>query len=179
MPRLVAVLVTTVALSAPACGSAEQARRSAEETSTQEIRMASRHGLRIGLPSAWYGRIYVNETGLRVVQAANFRLAERDDDVGSKTLQRMGSDGVLIAIWYWADRFPPDEDTALLDATLPLEIARSDFGKCTSLGAPETAMRAVAIDGHLIQVLVSFGSARVSDKTLADANRVLATFSIP
>ena len=120
----------------------------------------------------------MNETGLRVVQASNVRLAKRDDDHGSETLHRMGSDGIFIAIWCWTDWPPPGEDPTLLEGTPPLKIARSDFGKSKSLGAPETAIRAVTIDGHLVQVLVSFGSARVSDETLADANRVLATFSI-
>jgi hypothetical protein len=77
-------------------------------------------------------------------------LAENDDDVGSKSNERINEDGIHVAIWYWADWPPPGKDTALLAATLPVQINRSDFGTFEGSVAAATAMRAVTIDGHLL-----------------------------
>jgi hypothetical protein len=156
----------------------------AADGSSQQPTTISRYGLSIDLPAGWEGRIYENETGLRVIQAGNFSIAERDDDgdVGEESVQRMGSEGIYIAIWSWADRPPPGwGDWPLPDdevATLPLQIGRSDFGsfEC-GLVAPSTAMRAVTVEGRLVQVVVSFGSATPGNEAVAEANRVLSTFS--
>lgn len=144
----------------------------------------SRYGLSIDLPAGWDGRIYENETGLRVIQAGNFSIAERDDDgdVGEESVQRMGSEGIYIAIWSWADRPPPGwGDWPLPDdevATLPLQIGRSDFGSFECLGgAPATAMRDVTVEDDHVQVVISFGNATPDDEAVAEANGVLSTFS--
>jgi hypothetical protein len=166
-------LVASIALSA--CSSTTEPFASARQS---EARTISGYGLSIDLPAAWEGRIYENDTGLRVVRAASFRLVENDDDVGSKSQKRIGEDGIHIAIWYWADWPPPGQDTAFLAATLPVQIDRSDFGGFEGSVAAATAMRAVTIDGHLLQLVVSFGRTDPTDEAMGDANKVLASFAI-
>ena len=133
-------------------------------------------GLSIELPLAWDGRIYENDTGLRIVQAASVGLVRGDDDVGSKTIQRLGSDDVIVAIWYW-----PEQTDAPDSGALPLQIGRSNFGDFECYAdppAPETAMRMAITDAHLLQTVVFFGSESPSDDAIAQANRVLESLTI-
>jgi hypothetical protein len=138
-------------------------------------------GLSIGLPVGWDGRIYENDTGLRVVQAAGVRLASGDDDSGSETMRAMGSDGIIVSVWYWTDWPPPGQSGARDSITLPLQISRSDFGDFGCYAdrpAPATAMRGGTVDGHLIQTVVFFGTESPSDDAISQANSVLASLTI-
>lgn len=177
--RLPVVLLTTALLAAAACGSSGEVRMGGERTEVPEPTEAiSGYGLSLELPDGWDGRIYENETGLRVLQAANIRLVERDDDVGSESLRLMRSDGILIALWYWPDWPPADQETDLDPAMLPLQFSRSDFGDFEGARAPATAMRSVTVEGELVQVVASFGVGSPSDEAVAQANSVLATLRI-
>jgi hypothetical protein len=138
-------------------------------------------GLSIGIPVGWDGRIYESDTGLKVVQAASVRLVDDHDDTGSQTIQAMGSDGIIVSVWYWTDWPPPGRGGARDSIALPLQISRSDFGDFGCYAdrpAPATAMRGGTVDGHLIQTVVFFGTESPSDDAIAQANSVLASLTI-
>ena len=165
--RSVAALAIGVSFVLCACAGTEPG------DSTERL---SRYGLSIELPPGWHGRVYENDTGLRVLLSANGGLAP-DDDEGRKTRQRLGEAGIVLAIAYWPDWPPPGEGGALKAATLPLSVGRSDFGGFEGL-TDATAVRSVTIDGHLLQVMVHLGTTAPSDEALAEANAVLASLRI-
>jgi hypothetical protein len=133
-------------------------------------------GITLQLPEGWEGRSYVNETGLRVLQAANFPLPAEDDDVGNTAKQGMTEDGIHVSLW----EYPPDpgmDEESFPPAELPIQIDRTHFNSFKGSGS-ETAARMVSVTGRLLQVIVSFGRPNPEEERLAEANRVLASLEI-
>ena len=60
----------------------------------------SAHGIRVGLPPGWEGRIYKrpDPAAQPVVHAANVALAPDDGDFATRTAERMPVDGALIVM---------------------------------------------------------------------------------
>jgi hypothetical protein len=58
------------------------------------------HGIRVGLPPGWEGRIYrrPDVAAQPVVHAANVALAPDDGDFATRTAERMPVDGALIVM---------------------------------------------------------------------------------
>lgn len=58
------------------------------------------HGIRVGLPPGWEGRIYrrPDAAAQPVVHAANVVLAPDDGDFATRTAERMTADGALIVM---------------------------------------------------------------------------------
>jgi hypothetical protein len=136
-------------------------------------------GLRVEVPASWDGRTYENTTGLRVLQAASFRLSPTgDDDVGSASLQRLESSGIFISVFYWPDWPPRGGNGDAVPLARLLRITRADFGGFEGRIAPSEAQLIGLLDGKLVQVRVAFGTRTPSDGQLAEANAVLRTFVI-
>lgn len=167
--RAILALVSLTLL-ASGCGSG------ADDEAAPASRTLSDFGVTLELPDGWDGSSYVNETGLRVLQAANFPLPPEDDDVGNTAKQGMTEDGIHVSLWDW----PPDprmDEESFVPSELPIQIDRTHFNSFEGFGS-ETAARTVSVMGRLLQVIVSFGRPHPGDELLADANRVLGSLTI-
>jgi hypothetical protein len=83
------------------------------------VRLAA-HGLALDVPRGWEGRIF-RHGGLPTMHAANFPLPAEDGDFGTRAVESLGPDGVLVVL----TEYEPDAAGQALFARegLPLPLA--------------------------------------------------------
>ena len=136
----------------------------------------SRYGLTITLPTRWQDRIYKRRSGLPVLHAANFRLPQPDDDVGTKAIKAMRKSSVFIALL-------ESEGTGgarFRKLAVPPQVRQADFVAMFE-GVPAShafARLLFTTRRRYFQLWVQFEVRPPSARLLRQANRVLETLRI-
>jgi hypothetical protein len=165
-----ALLAGIVAAAATACGGAGERAHAPEQAGARTI---SGYGMSLDVPDGWRGRIFKrNAYTVSLLRAANFPTYLGSGHLNG-LMRRMPEDGINVEV---ADyEIPAGERSPVwTEASLPIEIDRSDFDMFEGVTAPAFALRQVVVNGRTIGVGVGFGQAEPDDALLAEANRVLA-----
>jgi hypothetical protein len=130
------------------------------------------HGVAVTIPGDWDGEIsWLSPDYARVVHLATFPLPAELDGRGHDAERHMSGDDVYVNVGLDPGLAAP--------GPLPLEITRAGLRTEWEGKVPEAAARAAThllVNGHLIQVWVTFG-ALPDDATLAQVNRVLRSIT--
>lgn len=138
------------------------------------------YGLKIALPSGWYGRVSQRSSqDATVLQAASVPLAAGDETGESTQSSMRGGDVYIKVIDIGAP--PPnllERDPAWSALSGPVTIRRFDLSpNFEAVSLPAYGMRSLVINGRAIMLFVGFGS-DPADAQLAQANAVLASLTV-
>ena len=153
------------------CGAAEGDTKGNGGDPTKTVRG---YGLRIDLPAGWHGEVVRPQpSGGLTLRAATFPIPPATN-VGQQAQREMTASDVLITLssYGWAN-----DNSRVGHATLPLAIERADFAPFEGFARP-VATQSRVLDRGAVQLWVVFGDETPSDALLAEANRVLATFTL-
>lgn len=141
--------------------------------SASTTRALAGSGLSVRLPSSWHGVAVPGQ-----LQAADFPLSRRA--LGSPQLAHVGRSHVHLIIWdygrsvpYLAGNFTPVRP--------PLALAHRDLSGGPLEGfswRDRYAVRSVAIDGELLEIVADLGPKPLAANSFAKVNRVLATLRV-
>jgi hypothetical protein len=85
--------------------------------------MLEAHGLRIGLPRGWSGRMFTREGGIARLHAASFPLELSDGEFGDRTTAAMPAAAAFIALAEYAPGGDLEPGTGLFSSRrLPLPL---------------------------------------------------------
>jgi hypothetical protein len=140
----------------------------------------SAHGIRVGLPPAWEGRIYKRSdpAAQPVVHAANVALAPDDGDFATRTAELMPAAGVLVVM---VEYEPALAATAQFAATGVPEIdpaAASPSHLLRRIPGQAGYQRFFNDSGRAFGLYVVIGAAARARSAMPKVDGVLATIEI-
>jgi len=139
----------------------------------------SGYGITLNLPQAWEGRIYQRPEGYPIAHAGSFALPSDDADFGSGAVIAMGPTDAFAALLEYDPVLAATGIFAPPGLPLPLRARDTNPKTLQRLVRGRTAVqRFFTQSGRAFCLYVVFSSNTWLHRTIAEANRILATVTI-
>ena len=139
------------------------------------------YGVSLTLPAGWSGRIYNEQPpaaqSAAFLQAGDFPLPQRDDDVGTSAAASMHAQNVLIIMW---EAFGAGGGFDYVPLSKAPQVTSGDFGVSLEGFPPghDLARLFFELNGRKFVLIVEAGTSAVTQSQIDTVNAVLATLQI-